>query len=126
MTKSQAAQFHSVEILRRSRVEEQSAHAALLDLGWSISPRVEDTAIDSIVIDLAGLASLFGSEESIARLLARRASDLGLIVQVAVSSNLEVALHAARGFPGITVIPPGEEPGVSALCPSRCFRRPPK
>ena len=88
--------------------QEQSAHAALLDLGWSISPRVEDTAADTIVVDLAGLASLFGSEETIAHLLAQRASDLGLIAHVAVASaNLEVAMHAARGFPGITVIPPG-------------------
>ncbi len=109
MTKSQAAQFRSIAIRPRSRAQEQAAHAALLDLGWSISPRIEDTAGDSIVVDLAGLASLFGSEETISHLLARRASDLGLIVHVAVSSNLEVALHAARGFPGITVIPPGEE-----------------
>jgi protein ImuB len=109
MTKSQAAQFPSLEIRQRSRSREQSTHAALLDLGWSVSPRVEDTAADSIVVDLAGLACLLGSEEEIANLLAKRASDLGLIVQIAVSANLEVALHAARGFPGITAIPPGEE-----------------
>ena len=109
MAKSQAAQFHSVEIRQRSHIEEQSAHAALLDIGWSISPRVEQTAIDSIVVDLEGLGSLFGSEEAMARLLTRRAADLGLAVHVAVSANLEVALHAARGFPGITVISPGEE-----------------
>jgi protein ImuB len=109
MTKSQAAQFPSLEIRQRSRSAEQSTHAALLDLGWSVSPCVEDTAADSIVVDLAGLACLLGSEEEIANLLAKRASDLGLIVQIAVSANLDVALHAARGFPGITAIPPGEE-----------------
>ena len=109
MTKSQARQFLSIAIRPRSRAQELATHAALLDLGWSISPRVEDTAVDSIVVDLTGLVSLFGSEKTIASLLAQRASDLGLIVHVAVSSNLEVALHAARGFSGITVIPPGEE-----------------
>ena len=109
MTKSQAKQFLSIAIRPRSCEQEQAAHAALLDLGWSVSPRVEDTAADSIVVDLAGLASLFGPEETISHLLAQRASDLGLTVHVAVSSNLETALHAARGFPGITVIPPGEE-----------------
>jgi protein ImuB len=109
MTKAQAAQFPSLEIRQRSRSAEQSTHAALLDLGWSISPRVEDTAVDSIVVDLAGLACLLGSDEEIANLLAKRTSDLGLIVQIAVSANLEIALHAARGFPGITMIPPGEE-----------------
>jgi protein ImuB len=121
MTKSQAAQFHSVEIRLRSHIAEQSAHAALLDIGWSISPRVEDTAIDSIVVDLDGLGSLFGSEEAMARLLARHATDLGLAVHVAVSANLEVALHAARGLSGITVIPPGEEARRMGALPLEVF-----
>jgi protein ImuB len=121
MTKSQAAQFPSLEIRQRSHSQEHSTHAALLDLGWSVSPRVEDTAADSIAIDLAGLGGLFGSEEAIAKLLANRASDLGLIVQIAVSSNLEVALHAARGFPGITVIPPGEESRRLGTLPIQAF-----
>jgi protein ImuB len=124
MAKSQAAQFHCVEIRQRSPSEEQSAHAALLDIGWSISPRVEDTAVDSILVDLDGLGSLFGSEEAMARLLARRASDLGLAVHVAVSSNLEVALHVARGFPGITVIPPGEEARRIGVLPIQVFSPP--
>jgi protein ImuB len=124
MAKSQAAQFCAVEIRQRSRLQEKSAHAALLDLGASVSPRMEDTAPDTIILDIAGLTSLFGSEENIARQLMRHASSLGLIAHVAVSSNLEVALHAARGFSGITLIPPGEEAQrlgelpVHALLPS--------
>jgi len=121
MTKSQALQFISIAIRPRSCAQEQAAHAALLDLGWSMSPRVEDTAADSIVLDLAGLASLFGSEETIAHLLAQRACGLGLIVHVAVSSNLEVAMHAARGFPGVTVIQPGEESTRLAPLPIQVF-----
>jgi protein ImuB len=93
----------------RSPGQEKTAHAALLDLGWSVSPRVEDTAPDSVALDLAGLHSLFGSEEKIARQLAERASGFGLVAHVAVAANLEVAIHAAHGFPGITLIPPGEE-----------------
>src|ERR1700722_12171350 len=103
------AQLCGVEIRRRSRVLEKAAHAALLDLGWSMSPRVEDHAQDTILADLAGLNSLFGAEENIAREFARRAAELRLCVPVAVSANLEVAVHAARGFAGITVIPEGEE-----------------
>jgi protein ImuB len=124
MAKSQAAQFRNVEIRHRSRLQEKSAHAALLDLGASVSPRVEDTAPDTIIIDIAGLSSLFGSEENIAGQLMQRASGLGLITHIAVSSNLEVALHAARGFTGITLIAPGEEARclgglpVRALLPS--------
>lgn len=124
MTKSLAAQFSSLEIRQRSHSLEQSTHAALLDLGWSISPRVEDTAANSIVIDLAGLAGLFGSEEAIADLLAKRAFDFGLIIQIAVSTNLEVALHASRGFPGITVIPPGEESQRLGPLPIQVFSPP--
>src|SRR5580658_7995829 len=103
------AQLCGVEIRRRSRALEKAAHAALLDLGWSMSPRVEDHAQDTILADLAGLNSLFGAEEDIAREFARRAAELRLRVHVAVSANLEVAVHAARGFAGITVIPEEEE-----------------
>jgi len=103
------AQLCGVEIRRRSRVLEKAAHAALLDLGWSMSPRVEDHAQDTILADLVGLNSLFGAEEDIAREFARRAAELHLRVHVAVSANLEVAVHAARGFAGITVIPEGGE-----------------
>src|SRR5580658_6108139 len=103
------AQLCGVEIRRRSRAQEKAAHAALLDLGWSMSPRVEDHAQDTILVDLAGLNSLFGAEENIAREFARRAAELRLQAHVAVSANLEVAVHAARGFAGITVIPEGEE-----------------
>ncbi|HXN20674.1 MAG TPA: DNA polymerase Y family protein [Candidatus Binatus sp.] len=109
MSKSQATPFRAVEIRKRSRVQEKSAHAALLDLGASFSPRLEDTASDTIILDISGLTSLFGSDENISAQLVQRASALGLFVHVAVSSNLEVSLHAARGFSGITVIPPGEE-----------------
>src|SRR5579864_4960883 len=66
MTKSQATQFSGIEIRSRSRTQEKAAHAALLDLGWSVSPRVEDTAQDSIVLDLAGLASIFHTDKNIA------------------------------------------------------------
>jgi protein ImuB len=109
MTESQAEDFCAVQVRLRSPVLEKTAHAALMDLGWSVSPRVEDTAADTIVLDLAGLASLLGSEEIIAERLIERASLLGLTARVAISSNLETAIHAARGFAGVTLIPPGEE-----------------
>jgi protein ImuB len=70
---------------------------------------VEDHARDTILAALTGLNSLFGADENIAREFARRAAELRLHAHVAVSANLEVAVHAARGFAGITVIPEGEE-----------------
>src|SRR5437868_3523101 len=72
MTKSEAATFCAVEIRRRSMSEEQSCHAALLDVGWSVSPRIEDTSADTIVLDIAGLHRLLGSQEEIACELLQR------------------------------------------------------
>src|SRR5690349_24178594 len=66
MGRALAEQFPAVQIRERSNAQEKSTHAALLDLAWSISPRVEDTGLDTIAIDLAGLSSLFGSEHQIA------------------------------------------------------------
>jgi protein ImuB len=109
MTKAQVAQFGNVQICLRSEAQETAAHAALLDAAWSVSPRVEDTAPDTVVLDLEGLNSLFGADEDIARELARRVAAIGLAARVAVAAKIEVAIHAARGFPGITIIPAGEE-----------------
>jgi protein ImuB len=121
MTKAQVAQFGNVvgardtrargtvQICMRSESQERAAHAALLDAAWSVSPRVEDTAPDTVVLDLEGLASLFGSDENIAQELVRRVAAIGLAARVAVAANIEVAIHAARGLPGITIIPAGQE-----------------
>src|ERR1035438_7856005 len=49
MTKSQVTEFCDVTIRHRSEAQEKVAHAALLDVGWSVSPWVEDTAVDTIV-----------------------------------------------------------------------------
>jgi protein ImuB len=109
MAKSQAAQFTAVEIRHRSAAREKAAHEALLDLGWSISPRVEDTAPDTIVADLAGLGALFGGEEKIAQELSKRGASLGFSAHVAVAEGIEAAILASRGLPGATLIAPGEE-----------------
>jgi protein ImuB len=99
-----------VEIRRRSPEQECNAHAALLDLCASFSPHMEDTAPATILLDLSGLDALFGDLESVAHRLARGAQDTcGLIARVAVAPNPDAALHAGRGFSGITVIAEGEE-----------------
>src|ERR1700722_16288621 len=89
MAKSQAAQFPGIEIRNRAPAQEKAAHAALLDLGWSISPRVENTAPDTVVLDLTGLDSLFGSDQSIAQELLNRAALLGLAANVAVAASID-------------------------------------
>ncbi len=109
MAKSQAAQFTAVEIRHRSPAQEKAAHEAMLDLGWSISPRVEDTAPDTIVVDIAGLSGLFGPDEKIAQELTQRGTNFGLRTRIAVAESIEVAILAARGLPDITLITPGDE-----------------
>jgi protein ImuB len=116
MAKANAAQFAGVEIRPRSRAQEIIAHAALLDIGWSVSPRIEDAAENAIVLDLAGLTGMFGSEKDIGTRLDALSTECGLSSHIAIAANIDTAQIAARGFPGITVIPPGQEsPYLSGL-----------
>jgi protein ImuB len=96
----------------------------LLDIGWSFSPRLEDVAPDTIVIDIDGLHVLYGSERNIADQLTQRASGLGLVASIAIAPEIEPAIIAARSFSGIALIPAGQESEclgplpVAALSPS--------
>ncbi len=107
MTKAQAAQLAGIR--QRSLAQEDSAHAALLDCARACSPRVEDTAADTVVLDLEGLGKLLGPPSQIANRLQRQAEGLGLEIHLAFAANPDTAILAARGFHGITMIPPGEE-----------------
>src|SRR5438067_94689 len=96
ITKVEAAQFPDLIIRPRSPAQEQAAHAALLDLSFAFSPRVESTAADTVILDLAGLDHLFGAPDGIARNLRQRASSLHLKANVAVAANIDAAIHTAR------------------------------
>jgi protein ImuB len=109
MTKAQAELCSELALRPRSQLQESSAHAALLDCAQSFSPCVEDAANDTTLLDLAGMESLFGSLPEISRAIHTRAAALGLEANVAVASNPDAAVLAARGFPGVTVIPSGQE-----------------
>ena len=109
MRKSQAELCSELTLRARSPMQESVAHAALLDCAQSFSPCVEDAATDTAILDLAGMESLLGTLPEIACNVFRRAADLGLDTNVAVASNPDAAVLAARGFSGMTVIPPGKE-----------------
>lgn len=97
----------------------------LIDLAFTFSPLVEQTAVDTVVLDVAGQELLFGSPvssgqavndkpeiscaQSLANEIARRATQLNFKVNVSIATNPDVAVHAARSFSGVTVIPPGTE-----------------
>jgi protein ImuB len=109
MTKIQVEPCTEIVLRPRSPLQETAAHAALLDCAQSFSPRIEDTAPDTVLLDLSGLESLFGALPKIARDIARRTSDLGLEANVATAFNPDTARFAARGFSGVTVVPEGKE-----------------
>jgi protein ImuB len=117
MTKVQAEALGEMVWRWRSSAQEATAHRALLDCAWTISPRVEDKLHDTgrdelrdaVVLDLAGCEKLFGSHEKIVGDLQRTAASVGFDTNVAVAGNPEAAVCAARGFAGITIIVAGEE-----------------
>ncbi|MBI2678949.1 MAG: DNA polymerase Y family protein [Candidatus Koribacter versatilis] len=107
----------NVRLLSRSPAQEAATYAALLDAACAFSPRVEATAADTVVLDLAGLEALFGPPAKLGRDLARRASGLGVEAHVAVAANPDAAVYAARGFAGVTVIPPDQTADRLGLLP---------
>jgi protein ImuB len=117
MTKLQAELCDDVFLRDRSELQETSAHQALLDCAHSFSPRVEDFAADTLLLDLSGLDKLFGPLPKIAREISQRAAAMGVVTNVAVTSTLESALLAAHGFSGVTVIPNGKEAEVLGRLP---------
>ena len=83
--------------------------AALFDYASAFSPRVENTMPGTVVLDLEGLERLFGSYSEIAEKVAEQVRAGGLQANIAVASNPDAAVCAARGFSGITVMARGTE-----------------
>jgi protein ImuB len=122
MTKPQAELCPELVLRPDSPLQQCAAHAALLDCAQSFSPCVEDAACDTALLDLAGMESLLGPLPEIARALHDRAAALGLEANIAVASNPDTAVLAARGLCGrgscgagtsarasVTVIPHSKE-----------------
>jgi protein ImuB len=106
----QPSQSSAGAVLRqRSLEQEAAAHAALLDVAHAFSPRVEDAAAGTLLLDLAGLEWLYGTPAKTGSDLKSRVSTVGIEANIAVAANPDAALHAARGLDGITVIPVGSE-----------------
>ena len=89
-------------------VREGQPHV-LLRLAQEFSPLVEQTSADTVALDARGLERIHGLPQQIAAAIARRAAERGLNASIAIAENLDVAVHAARGFAGVSVIPCGDE-----------------
>jgi protein ImuB len=84
----------------------------LLDCARHFSPLIEATSNDTVVFDIRGLGTLYGSLTGIACEIERL---IGIPANIAIASNPEAAIHAAQGIGGTTVIPKGRE--AEALAP---------
>jgi len=84
----------------------QAPGIAVSGVAAGFSPRVEEVDADTVILDASGLTRLLGSPEAIAK---RIREQTGEDARIAVAASREAALSAARGFAGITILPPGEE-----------------
>jgi len=85
----------------------------LTALALEFSPTVEQTAGNTVTLDVAGLDRLFGLPQEIAAAMAGRAAEIGLDCRIALAANPDAAICAVRGFArtrlGPIVIPQGDE-----------------
>lgn len=104
--------------------EHGAGQSPLVTLAFTFSPVVEQTRVDTIVLDISGQDLLFGdpspatqvlvrdeigSAWNLAKDIARRAAALDIKVNVSVAADPDAAIHAARSLKEITVIEVGEE-----------------
>lgn len=120
MTRVELDTFSSLIVLPRSRPEEDSTHAVMLEGAGAFSPRVENRSEGSAflcVIDIEGTEKLLGPPEVLARKLLRRVQVLGVSASVAISRNFYTALSYVRGSSSrIAFIAPGNEgPALAPL-----------
>ena len=123
MTMAQARGILPALIARgRDPGSEASAHEALLETGWSLSPRVEDAAADLVFADVDGMHNLYDGERDLGQAAEVAAAALGLPVRVGIAANKLAARIAARQPGSPTVVPPGSETAFLAPLPLRHLR----
>jgi protein ImuB len=120
MTRVELDTFSSLIVLPRSRPEEVSTHAVMLECAGAFSPRVEDHSDGCAflcMIDIAGTEKLLGPPEALARELLHRVRVLGVSASVAISRNFYAALSYVRGSSSrVAFIAPGNEgPALAPL-----------
>jgi protein ImuB len=109
MTKLQVETCGGVLLRKRSIADEDSANARLIECANSFSPKVESAGAGIVLVDLDGTEKLFGKPDNTAHQMSEAARENGFHLHVAIASNPDTALFAARGFPGITLVPYGQE-----------------
>src|SRR5208282_2002335 len=124
MSRLQAESFDSISLHSRVRQQEDSAFRVLMQCAKRFAPRIEVLASPTesvsgatVVLDIAACERLFGTPRQIAAALRRETDAAGFEPNMAASANAHAAVVAARGFPGITIVPAGNEANVLAPLP---------
>jgi protein ImuB len=86
----------------------------LLQCAGYFSPLIEETSADTVVFDIRGLRWIYGTPEQIASEIQRR---VGIPSNLALASNPDAAVHAARRLSGVTILSPGSEAAILAPLP---------
>ena len=123
MTRVELETFEGLRVMKRSKAEEASAHAAMLECAGGFSPRVEDRSEGNAflcVLDIAGTEKLLGKPEVLAKELLRRVQRLGVSASVAVSRNFHAAVCCVRGASArVRLVAAGEEAAALSGLPLR-------
>jgi protein ImuB len=93
----------------------------LTALGFEFSPLVEQTAPDTVTLDASGLDRLWGFPQDVAAAIARRAAEIRVKINIALAANPDAAICAARGFPGVSIVPQGDEAKFLGPLPLACL-----
>ncbi len=101
----------------RNPLSERSAHEALLETAWSLSPRVEDADEDLVFADVSGMERLFADDVELGHAALKTARSVGLPVRVGVADTKLAARIAARLPASPVVVPPGQEAAFLAPLP---------
>ncbi len=91
------------------------SESALVDLARVFTPRVEAKGPTPVLLDLHGLGRVWSTPQQLGCALLEAARERRLDPQVALAWTRVAALILARGRPGLTIVPAGEE--ASALAP---------
>jgi protein ImuB len=81
----------------------------LTAIASDFSPFVEQTSPDTVTFDVSGLDRLFGLAQDVAQAIMRRVRETGASASLALAANPDAAIYAARGFPGVSIVPQGDE-----------------
>jgi protein ImuB len=102
----------------RSVSNDSASGSALVELAFTFSPLVEQTHADTVVFDVAGQDLLFGQVthahdagdvlSRLANAIAQRARQK-VKANISIAPNPDVAIHAARSLPAMTIINAGDE-----------------